>query len=122
MIQVIDHIVIGVKSREKTEAFYTLLLGTPESTEGESLVYNLNGTRLFFFEANPWEDHDKDHGGMNHLAFAVAAEKELQECGMRLDEHGYPHSGVVPDQYSGNPHIWLDDPSGLRVELYYRRA
>jgi catechol 2,3-dioxygenase-like lactoylglutathione lyase family enzyme len=44
----IDHLVFRVADLDRTELFYTKLLGQPSYRDGEGLMYITGGTRLFF--------------------------------------------------------------------------
>jgi catechol 2,3-dioxygenase-like lactoylglutathione lyase family enzyme len=67
----VDHLVFRVAELDRTERFYTVLLGhTPHKTEG-SLMYKTGDTRLFFTRCDQHISglQDKEKVGLNHLAF-----------------------------------------------------
>jgi glyoxylase I family protein len=118
----VDHLVFRVAELEKTERFYTALLGQPP-VEGEgSLMYKVGDIRLFFTRCNQNQPrpYEKEQVGLNHIAFGLRTLEELQTIQARLDGTGIPHSGIRLDQYGLKEFIWLDDPDGMRIEFYLR--
>lgn len=118
----IDHLVFWVRDLSATRAFYSAFLGEPDDDEGEDqLVYSLGDMRIFFGRANAGSEHAmKDALGFNHLAFSASGRAHLEELAMALDAAGHSHSGITRDSYGGHDFIWVDDPDGIRVELYAR--
>jgi catechol-2,3-dioxygenase len=118
----VDHLVFRVSSLDRTERFYTALLGqSPECAEG-SLMYEVGGTRLFFttsMEASS-ATYNKEMIGLNHIAFGIPTLTELQALQQQLAAAEIPHSGIKLDQYGLKEFIWLDDPDGMRIEFYLR--
>jgi catechol-2,3-dioxygenase len=64
--------------------------------------------------------YDKERIGLNHLAFGVRSLQELRKLLNHLNDAGLQNSGVKIDHYGNREFIWLDDPSGFRVEFYCR--
>ena len=118
----IDHLVFRVAELDRTERFYTALLGEPVERTEESLMYISGKTRLFFTLAaeSARKPHDKEAVGLNHLAFGVRTLEELRKVQAHLDEQDLIHSGILLDPYGLKDFIWLDDPDGMRVEFYLR--
>ncbi len=56
--------------------------------------------------------------GLDHLAFAVASEAELQAWAERLDAAGVTHSGVKVAPQTGSALIAFRDPDDIQLELY----
>ena len=77
-----------------------------------------NDSLLAFFEipkgAEPQSNRNAI-GGMQHVAFTVTASR-FKDIERRLERHGVPHSGVVP-QLPGLLGIYFYDPNGLRLEV-----
>ncbi len=117
----IDHVVLMVKSIERTEKFYKRFLGEPEFVDAEQVCWKIGETKIFFgLPYNTYAPYDKDTYGMNHLAFRVRDRAELEAAATMLSEAQVAHSGIQQDKYSGNEFVWLDDPDGYRIEFYVR--
>lgn len=119
----VDHLVFIVKDVDRTEAFYTKILGEPIRKDYDSVVYRVGDTKLFFrlpHDNKPYGVYDKDACGLNHIAFGVEDMQELEQRRELLDKAAIRHSGIRRDEKSGKDYIWLDDPDGLRVEFYLR--
>lgn len=120
--QFVDHLVFRVSALERTERFYTALLGQEPQLAEDSLTYTVGDTRLFFtlsvnVHPNPY---DKENIGLNHIAFGIRTRTDLQALQEQLDTAGIAHSGIKLDQYGLKEFIWLDDPDGMRLEFYLR--
>jgi len=116
----VDHVVLRVAELDRTERFYTTVLGqTPRRAEG-SLMYQLGDTRLFFTlsDRHQQEPYDKEKVGLNHVAFGVRAPEDLQAIRARLNSAGISNSGIKLDHYGQKEFLWLDDPADLRIELH----
>ncbi len=117
----IDHIVIIVKELRETEKFYSSFLGEPIHQDEENIAYKIGGTKVFFgLPYGEFEIHDKDKGGLNHLAFGVRSLEELTSSESVLNENSIQNSGIKNDKYGNKEFIWFDDPSGNRLEIYCR--
>jgi glyoxylase I family protein len=118
----IDHLVFRVADLDRTELFYTKLLGQPSYRDGEGLMYITGGTRLFFtlVDESRKGTYDKENIGLNHLAFGARTTEELHTIQEQLSRNGIMHSGVKLDSYGLKEFIWLDDPDGMRIEFYLR--
>jgi glyoxylase I family protein len=55
---------------------------------------------------------------LDHLAFGVASEEELQAWADRLTEAGVAHSGVKVTPQTGSALIAFRDPDEIQLELY----
>ncbi len=117
----IDHIVLIVKDIEVTKNFYNKFLGDPVGLEKEQVVFKIGETKLFFgLPYGEYKDTNKDSSGLNHLAFGVRNIEELKKFEDLLNNGDIKNSGIQIDKYGGKEFIWLDDPSGIRLELYLR--
>jgi glyoxylase I family protein len=117
----VDHLVFRVAEIDRTEHFYSALLG--ESLKAEDyIMYMAGDTRLFFTRSveSPQGMYEKEKVGLNHIAFGVRTLKELQTIQRQLDSGGIPHSGIKLWQDGLTEYIWLDDPDGMRVEFWLR--
>ena len=121
-LKFVDHLVFRVADLDRTERFYTPVLGQPAHRTEDSVMYLAGETRLFFTcpEKPPQGAYDKESIGLNHMAFGVRGLDELQAMQALLDAGGVSHSGIKLDRYGLKEFIWLDDPDGMRLEFYLR--
>jgi glyoxylase I family protein len=118
----VDHLVFRVADLERTERFYSALLGQPLK-EDDYVMYMAGDTRLFFTcsaESRRGGAHEKEKVGLNHLAFGVRTRKELQTIQAQLDASGISNSGIKFWQGDVTEYIWMDDPDGMRIEFWLR--
>ncbi len=118
---IVDHLVFRVAEVERTERFYSALLGQPLKEEGY-IMYMAGDTRLFFTPSKESRQgpYEKEKVGLNHTALGVRTLKELQAIQAQLDGNGISHSGIKLWQDGVTEYIWLDDPDGMRVEFWLR--
>jgi glyoxylase I family protein len=118
----IDHLVFRVSDLNRTEHFYTAVLGQNPRRAEDSIMYEVGDTRLFFTVSDQRErsTYDKENVGLNHLAFGVRTIDELQSVRKRLGSANIVHSGIKIDHYGKREFIWLDDPDNMRIEYYFR--
>jgi len=120
--ELIDHLVFRVSDLDRSELFYSALLGQPFYRAEDSLMYKVGETRLFFTSSDEPKAgiYDKEKVGLNHVAFGVRSLVELEALQTQLDSARISHSGIKLDQHGLKEFIWLDDPDGLRLEFYLR--
>jgi glyoxylase I family protein len=118
----VDHLVWRVRDLIRTEKFYAGFLGTPHERAADSIMYHVGDTWLFFTRCTGSDAaaYDKEQVGLNHFALGVRTLEELEKIEDQLDRAGIAHSGIQLDPYGTKEFIWMDDPDGLRVELYLR--
>ena len=118
----LDHLVFRVADLDRTERFYTALIGEPAYKGEGSVMYVSGETKLFFSRATDGRSpaYDKESVGLNHLAFGVRTLIELQTICAQLDAARISNSGIQIDRYGKKEFIWLDDPDGIRIEFYLR--
>lgn len=119
-IKLIEHISLIIKDINRTEEFYSKLLGEPILHNENMVVYKIGDTRLFFKlspKAVVGAEYDKDNIGMNHIGFGVKTVDELKQFQQFLSDMGIEHSEIKIGKF-GNEYIWLDDPDGIRLEIY----
>jgi catechol-2,3-dioxygenase len=106
---------------ERTERFYSALLGQPLK-EDSYLMYMAGATRLFFTRSGDSRNgtYQKENVGLNHIAFGVRTRDELQTIQTQLDSSGISHSRIKFWQDGLTEYIWLDDPDGMRIEFWLR--
>lgn len=122
-IQGLGHVVLQVRSRERSEAFYTGLLGIPVAVRYEpvrSTFFSLGDDHHCLAVIEIGEDAPQAPPGvtgLRHIAFRLAdAADELPAIMHRLEaagasveralDHGITHS------------LYVKDPDGNTVELY----
>jgi glyoxylase I family protein len=117
----VDHAVFRVAEIEKTERFYSALLGPPLKAE-DYIMYMAGNTRLFFTRCQrpQQEAYEKENIGLNHLAFGVRTLTELQAIQKQLNDGSISHSGIKLWQDGLTQYIWLNDPDGMRIEFWLR--
>jgi len=119
----VDHISLMVSDVNRTERFYTRILGNPIRQTKNSVAYDAGDTKIFF--KTPYDNTsmaaNKDQAGMmNHFAIGCETEEEFGYFKERMDETGIAYSEVKADPHSGKRYIWLNDPDGFRVEFILR--
>ncbi|MDA1325785.1 MAG: VOC family protein [Proteobacteria bacterium] len=93
--------------------------GNPPYEEVRHYFFDMgNDSLLAFFEipkgAEPQTNRNAI-GGMQHVAFTVT-ESRFHDIEKHLEEHGVPHSGVIP-QLPGLLGVYFYDPNGIRLEF-----
>jgi glyoxylase I family protein len=121
VLRFVDHLVFRVGDLDRTERFYTALLGGEPQKFPDSLMWQIGETRLFFMQAAILQPpFDKERIGLNHLAIGVQSLDELRLIEYQLDSAGISNSRIHTDHYGHKEFIWLDDPDGMRIEFYLR--
>ena len=122
-VQGLGHVVLQVRSRERSEGFYHGVLGLPIAARYEpvrSTFFSVGNDHHCFAviemgDAAPLADPKTT--GLRHIAFRLgdatellsAAKREIEEQGVRIVrilDHGITHS------------LYVSDPDGNVVELY----
>ena len=57
--------------------------------------------------------------GIDHVAFGVSSQEEMQERARRLDERGVPHSGTIP--IPPGEILNFKDPDGIALAFFWDR-
>jgi len=122
-VQKLGHIVLRVKNRERSEAFYHGALGLPIQVRYEpipSTFFGFTSDHHFLAIMAIGEDAvapTASTTGLRHMAFKIgerpeellAAKRTIEEAGYRVVkilDHGITHS------------LYVEDPDGNEVELY----
>jgi catechol 2,3-dioxygenase-like lactoylglutathione lyase family enzyme len=65
----VDHLVLRVAELDRTERFYTSLLGQPTQKSEHSLMYSMGDTRMFFTRSTKSREgpYEKENAGINIL-------------------------------------------------------
>jgi len=75
----VDHLVFRVRDMDRTERFYTVLLGEPFKADGY-IMYIVGDTRLFFTPSVDFASpYNKENVGLNHIALECALLKNCKE-------------------------------------------
>lgn len=115
----ISHVQLTVSDLERSERWYTLVLGLERlaSGDGDYVALKHRPSRTVVVLSTGPEDTPADttSGRLDHLAFAVADGATLREWGAQLTVLGIVHGGVVDEE--GRPSLMLSDPDGICIEL-----
>ncbi|MBC8054448.1 MAG: VOC family protein [Sphingobacteriaceae bacterium] len=121
----IGHVHLKVTDIERSLAFYQEILGF-EITQryGEGAVFLSAGGYHHHIGLNTWQSKGAERGpvrapGLYHVAILYAERKELADAVKRLLDNEYPLSGAA--DHGVSEAIYLDDPDGNGVELYWDR-
>lgn len=121
----IGHVHLKVTNLDKALSFYKDLLGF-EITQryGDSAVFISAGGYHHHIGLNTW--HSKDAGpatvraaGLYHLAIVYPTRKDLAAIFKRLVDAAYTLTGA--SDHGVSEAIYLNDPDGNGVELYWDR-
>jgi catechol 2,3-dioxygenase len=121
----IGHVHLKVTDIERSLAFYQDILGF-EVTQwyGDSAVFLSAGGYHHHIGLNTWQSKGAPMAparapGLYHVAILYAERRELAEVLKRLLDNEYPLSGA--SDHGVSEAIYLDDPEGNGVELYWDR-
>jgi catechol 2,3-dioxygenase len=120
----LGHIVLRVRDLERSERFYTDVLGLRKTGE-------MPGLMAFFSTQGSTDSHDlalmrlgpdaPDPNpravGLYHFAYQVESEKALAEAYRTLQEAGVPIIGTGDHGVSKG--IYILDPDGIEIEITY---
>lgn len=121
----IGHVHLKVADLQRAIDFYCRLLGFQITT--------MYGTEAAFISAGGYHHHiglntwysknghpaPRNSTGLFHTAILYPTRKDLAEVFKRLEDAGYPLTGV--SDHGVSEALYLNDPDGNGVELYYDR-
>jgi catechol 2,3-dioxygenase len=124
----VGHVHLKVADLERSLAFYRDALGFEIHGDGRP-----KGLDAVFLGAGEYHHHlgintfesagavppPPGHTGLFHVAFVYPDRRELVKAVLRLREHGYELDHC--SDHGGTVSVYLDDPDGNGVELYYDR-
>ena len=117
-IQSLGHVVLKVADLDRSERFYSGVLGMPVCAR-----FDDQGMKMTFFSlgnhhdlANAAPPGDAPAAGLHHLAFCIGDSlDQLKDARDHLEA-----AGVTPDpiDHEVTKSLYFDDPDGNNVELY----
>jgi catechol 2,3-dioxygenase len=123
----VGHVHLRVSDLDRALAFYRDALGLGVTADGRAhgldMVLLAAGDYHHHVALNTWGSAGgpppPGHTGLYHVAFVYPDRRELGRAVRRLLDHGHP-IGHGTD-HGGTVSVYLDDPDGHGVELYYDR-
>jgi len=127
------HINLTVRDLAVSTEWYCRVLGfvvVREATPEESgftfntLVHSRSLASVVLGQAHEPDTapFDERRVGLHHLAFHVPEQADLAEWARHLDDLGVTHSGVKELFLEAGYGVWLRDPDGIWLELYWMNA
>ena len=124
----VGHVHLRVADLDRAIAFYRDGLGFTVSADARAI-----GLDMAFLAAGDYHHHvglnaldsaggdppDPRRAGLYHVAFLYPDRRELARAVRRLLDHGYAIDHGT--DHHGTVSVYLDDPDGNGVELYYDR-
>jgi glyoxylase I family protein len=120
----ITHVALTVTSLEESVPWYERLFGSKPVLDEDTgpfrhVVWLLGGTLVGLHQfpdpthAGPF---DERRVGLDHLAFACATRKELEDWEGRLNALNIPNGGVVDASYGSG--LSFRDPDNIALEFF----
>jgi glyoxylase I family protein len=124
VLPAITHVAVTVSDLERSEAWYTALLGVAPVLDEDTgpfrhIVYAVGGTLLGlhgFPDLATTEKFDERRPGLDHISFGCADRDELVAWGARLDELGIAHGEIEDAGYGSG--LSFRDPDNIALELF----
>ncbi len=124
----IGHVHLRVADLDRAMAFYRDMLGFNVTVNGAQF-----GLPMVLLAAGDYHHHlalntflsangtppPTGHTGLHHIALLYPDRQELARAVQRLLEHAYPLDSA--DDHGGTVSVYLRDPDGNGLELYYDR-
>ena len=123
----VHHIALTVRDLSHSKAWYRRVLGLSDLFEGDNdevsfVVLTDSSSQLMLglrqYREGSGDRFDEFRTGLDHLAFAVSDQAQLQAWEARLDELGVDHS-PIKDSPVGQV-LTLRDPDNVQLELIAR--
>jgi catechol 2,3-dioxygenase len=124
----VGHVHLRVADLDRALGFYRDGLGFGVTADGRAfgldMVLLAAGDYHHHIGLNTWgsagaEPPPPGHTGLYHVAFLYPDRRELGRAVRRLLDHGYPVAHGT--DHGGTISVYLTDPDGNGVELYYDR-
>lgn len=124
----VGHVHLRVSDLERAAAFYRDMLGLAVTADGRPA-----GLQAVFLAAGDYHHHialnsfvsaggappPAGHTGLHHLALLYPDRPALAAAVRRLLDHDYPLDGA--EDHGATVSVYLRDPDGNGLELYYDR-
>jgi glyoxylase I family protein len=123
----IHHVAINVRDLERSVQWYTDVLGFallfPYDTDDfeRRIIRHPSGVLLGLTRhrhPDAEAEFSERRTGLDHIAFGVASQDELESWVARLDAAGVPNSGINVTPKTGSVLVAFRDPDNLQLELY----
>ncbi len=126
----VSHIDLSVSDLDRSETFYTTLIGGTKVLDGRSehnhlaSRYLIHPDSLFILglvqhDHSDAEPFDERRLGLDHLSFNVADRSSLDEWAAHLATHGIAHSPISEED------LWdvlvLRDPDNIQLEFFFMK-
>jgi catechol 2,3-dioxygenase len=124
----VGHVHLRVADLDRALAFYRDALGLGVTADGREAgldaAFLAAGDYHHHIGLNTWESAGgtpapRGHTGLDHVAFLYPDRRELGRAVRRLLDHGHPIDHGT--DHGGTVSVYLSDPDGNGVELYYDR-
>lgn len=121
----IGHVHLTVADLDRSLSFYRDLLGFDVTAHyGDSAVFLSKGGYHHHIGLNTWSGNGvmpppQGHSGLYHFAILFPDRKELAGVLKKIIDARYPVTGF--SDHGVSEAIYLNDPDGIGVELYYDR-
>ena len=124
----VGHVHLNVADLDRALAFYRDGLGFHVVADGRPVgldaAFLAAGDYHHHVGLNTWESAGgtpppSGHTGLYHVAFNYPDRRELARAIRRLLDHGYDIDHAT--DHGGTVSVYLDDPDGIGIELYYDR-
>jgi catechol 2,3-dioxygenase len=123
----VGHVHLRVADLNRALGFYRDALGLGVTADGRAhgldMVLLAAGDYHHHVGLNAWDTAGgpppPGHSGLYHVAFLYPDRRELGRAVRRLLDHGHPIDHAT--DHGGTVSVYLDDPDGNGVELYYDR-
>jgi len=122
----IHHVAINVRDLERSVQWYTDVLGFaplfPYDTEdfNRRIMRHPSGVVIGLTRHNHADGDltfNERRTGLDHLAFGVDSQDDLEAWAKHLDNAGVTHSGVKVTPTTGSALIAFRDPDNIQLEL-----
>jgi catechol 2,3-dioxygenase len=124
----VGHVHLRVSDLDRAIGFYRDALGLGVTADGRKAgldaAFLAAGDYHHHVGLNTWESAGgtpppPGHTGLYHVAFLYPDRRELGHAVRRLLDHGWPVDHAT--DHGGTVSVYLTDPDGNGVELYYDR-